>query len=58
MKGDYLEAYQSFSGDLEKITYTKIDKVSYLVKLKAQQNSISDLDIKHKAWAQKELISN
>ena len=58
MKGEYLEAYQLFSGDLEKITYTKIAKVSYLLKLKAQQNSISYLDRKHKAWAQKELISN
>ncbi|AIQ97140.1 hypothetical protein EW15_1048 [Prochlorococcus sp. MIT 0801] len=33
-----------------KISYTKISKVSYLLKLKAQCNSISDLDRKHKAW--------
>ena len=57
MQGDYLLAYQSFSGYTEKITYTKIAKVSYLLKLKAQRNSISDLDKKHKAWWHKELLS-
>ena len=57
MSGDYLHAYQSFVNDSEKITFTKISKVSYLLKLKAQRNSITDLDRKHKAWGQKELIS-
>ena len=57
MKGDYLLAYQSFSGYTEKIPYTKIAKVSYLLKLKAQRNSISDLDKKHKEWWHKELLS-
>ena len=45
-----LQAYQSFCYDSTKITSTKISKVSYLLKLKAQKNSISDLDRKHKAW--------
>tara|TARA_B100000902_G_C26552003_1_gene547646 strand:+ start:244 stop:417 length:174 start_codon:yes stop_codon:yes gene_type:complete len=54
MRGDYLQAYQSSVDDTEKIKYTKIIKVSYLLKLKAQRNSISDLDRKHKAWAQVE----
>ncbi len=53
MNGDYLQAYQSFVDDSEKIKFTKISKVSYLVKLMAQKNSISDLDKKHKAWGQK-----
>ena len=57
MKGEYLMAYQSFSDYTKKIPYTKITKVSYLLKLKAQRNSISDLDIKHKAWLNKELLS-
>ncbi len=57
MNGDYLQAYQSFVEDSEKIKFTKISKVSYLLKLKAQRNSISDLDKKHKAWAKKVLIS-
>ena len=56
MNGDYLQAYQSFVEDSEKIKFTKISKVSYLLKLKAQRNSISDLDKKHKAWAKKVLI--
>ena len=56
MNCDYLQAYQSFVDYSEKITSTKISKVSYLVKLKAQRNSISDLDKKHKAWYQKEFI--
>ena len=58
MNGDYLQAYQSFAEDSEKIKFTKISKVSYLLKLKAQRNSISDLDKKHKAWAKKVLISH
>ncbi len=57
MNGDYLQAYQSFIDDSEKIKFTKISKVSYLLKLKAQKNSISDLDRKHKAWGRKFLIS-
>ena len=55
MLGDYLQAYQSFVNDSEKIKYTKITKVSYLLKLRAQRNSISDLDRKHKAWGQYEI---
>ena len=55
MSSDYLNAYQSFIEYPEKISYTKIIKVSYLLKLKAQSNSISDLDKKHKAWGQKNL---
>tara|TARA_Y100001968_G_C19084230_1_gene584502 strand:- start:10 stop:186 length:177 start_codon:yes stop_codon:yes gene_type:complete len=58
MRGDYLQAYQSLVDYSEKITSTKISKVSYLLKLKAQRNSISDLDKKHKAWGKKETISN
>ena len=58
MSSDYLLAYQSNYDYPEKITYTKISKISYLLKLKAQRNSISDLDIKHKAWGNKELIPN
>ena len=57
MNGDYLQAYQSFIDDSEKIKFTKISKVSYLLKLKAQKNSISNLDRKHKAWGRKFLIS-
>ena len=55
MLGDYLQAYQSFVNDSEKIKYTKITKVSYLLKLRAQRNSISDLDRKHKAWGKYEI---
>ena len=55
MVRDYLQAYQSISDESEKIEFTKIDKVSYLLKLKAQRNSISDLDRKHKDWGQKEI---
>ena len=58
MSSDYLQAYQSLSDYPEKIKTTKIKKVNYLLKLKAQRNSISDLDRKHKAWGYKELISN
>ena len=51
MNGDYLHAYQSSANGSEKIISTNILKVSYLLKLKAQRNSISNLDKKHKAWA-------
>ena len=53
MSSDYLQAYQSFVEYPEKIKSTKISKVSYLLKLKAQRHSISDLDRKHKAWAKR-----
>ena len=53
MSSEYLNAYQSLVEYPEKISYTKISKVSYLLKLKAQSNSISDLDKKHKAWGEK-----
>ena len=53
MSSNYLNAYQSIVDYPDKISYTKISKVSYLLKLKAQCNSISDLDKKHKAWGQK-----
>tara|TARA_Y100001968_G_scaffold309214_1_gene328781 strand:- start:439 stop:609 length:171 start_codon:yes stop_codon:yes gene_type:complete len=56
MSETYLQAYQLFVDDSEKIVHTKISKVSYLLKLKAQRNSISDLDRKHKAWGQKQVI--
>ena len=49
----YLQAYESSVNDSEKIIFTKLSKVSYLLKLKAQSNSISDLDKKHKAWGEK-----
>ena len=55
MSSEYLNAYQSIVEFPEKITYTKISKISYLLKLKAQSNSISDLDRKHKAWGQKNI---
>jgi len=57
MSSNYLNAYQSLVEYPNKISYTKIKKVSYLVKLKAQSNSITDLDRKHKAWGQK-IINN
>ena len=57
MAYEYLQAYQSFFDDSEKIKSTKISKVSYLLKLKAQRNSISDLDKKHKAWGKKHFIT-
>jgi len=57
MSGFFLEAYQSYVDESKKITSTKISKVSYLVKLKAQRNSISDLDVKHKAWGRRELLN-
>ena len=55
MSSDYLNAYQSFMEYPEKISYTKITKVSYLLKLKAQSNSISNLDKKHIAWGRRYL---
>ena len=55
MTSNYLNAYQSLDDYPDKISYTKIAKVSYLLKLKGQCNSISDLDRKHKAWAAKKL---
>ena len=51
MTSGYLHAYQCSVNDSQKITFTKISKVSYLLKLTAQRNSISDLDRKHKDWA-------
>ncbi len=53
MSSNYLNAYQSLVEYADKISHTNISKVSYLLKLKAQCNSISDLDNKHKAWGQK-----
>ena len=58
MSSDYLCAYQPSIEYPDKISYTKIAKVSYLLKLKAQSNSISDLDRKHKDWGQKNHIQN
>ena len=58
MSLDYLQAYQSFIYGSDKIKFTRISKVSYLLKLKAQRNSISNLDSKHKAWGKTEVISN
>ena len=57
MNGEYLNAYQSLFKDSERITATKISKVSYLLKLKAQEISISELDNKHKAWGNQQIIS-
>mgnify|MGYP001296346127 CR=1 FL=1 len=56
MSTNYLQAYQSSVDYSEQISSTKISKVSYLLKLQAQSNSISDLDKKHKAWGQWDLI--
>ena len=56
MNGDYLLAYQAYVEDSERIITTNISKVSYLLQLKAQRNSISNLDQKHKAWGKKLLI--
>ncbi len=50
MSSDYLNAYQSVIDYKQKISYTKISKVSYLLKLQAQSNSLYNLDRKHKAW--------
>ena len=52
MSSNYLQAYQSLLDYPMRIKSTKILKVSYLLKLKAQRNSISDLDTKHKAWGE------
>ena len=56
MSSGYLNAYQSSINHSQKIKFTKISKVSYLLKLTAQRNSISDLDRKHKDWAKTVLI--
>ena len=56
MSSDYLNAYQCLADYPIKISHTKISKVSYLLKLKAQSNSISDLDRKHKAWGEENHI--
>ena len=56
MSSNNLNAYQSMADYPIKISNTKISKVSYLVKLKAQCNSISDLDRKHKAWGEENLM--
>ena len=58
MSSNYLNAYQSLVEYADKISHTNISKVSYLLKLKAQCNSISDLDKKHKAWGRKYQIKN
>tara|TARA_B100000945_G_scaffold77768_1_gene60042 strand:- start:149 stop:334 length:186 start_codon:yes stop_codon:yes gene_type:complete len=58
MSSNYLNAYQNLEEYADKISYTKIRKVSYLLKLKAQSNSISDLDRKHKSWAKRIIKSN
>ncbi len=58
MSNDYLNAYQSFVDNPEKISSTKISRVSYLLKLKAQCNSIADLDRKHKVWGHKTFTNN
>ena len=55
MSSEYLNAYQSLEKQSDKIIHTKISRVSYLLKLKAQCTSISDLDRKHKAWGQKNM---
>ena len=55
MSIDNILAYQSQVDYPEKITSTKISKVSYLLKLKVQQNCLADLDKKHKAWGQKKI---
>ena len=56
MSSGYLHAYLSAVNHSQKITFTKISKVSYLLKLTAQRNSISDLDRKHKDWAKNVLV--
>ncbi len=58
MSNYYLLAYQSLIDYPNKITSTNISKVSYLLKLKAQSNSITDLDKKHKAWGLRDFVSN
>ncbi len=56
MTSYYLNAYESLADYPIKISHTSISKVSYLLKLKAQSNSIADLDRKHKAWGEKNQI--
>ncbi len=58
MSSNYLNAYQSLTDSPIKISHTNISKVSYLLKLKAQCNSIADLDRKHKAWWKNNHIEN
>ena len=58
MSSEYLNAYQPLNEYPNKILNTKITKVSYLLKLKAQCNSISDLDRKHKAWGKRNYTQN
>ena len=58
MSSDYLNAYQSMAEEPIEISHTKISKVSYILKLKSQNNSISDLDRKHKALGGKNHIQN
>ena len=58
MSSNYLNAYQPLGDYPEKIMQTKISKVTYLLKLKAQSNSLSDLDSKHKAWGRKNHANN
>ena len=58
MSNDYLNAYQSMAEYSNKISHIKISKFSYLLKLKDQSNSISDLDRKHKAWSGENHIQN
>ncbi len=58
MSSNYLKAYHPTPDYPDKILYTKISKVSYLLKLKAQGNSLSDLDRKHKTWGKNSLIQN
>ena len=48
-----LQAYQTSFEYSKKIESTSLTKVSYLIKLMAQRNSLSDLDTKHKAWGRK-----
>ena len=58
MSSYYLKAYQSLVDYSDQISYTKISKVNYLLKLKAQCNSLSDLERMHKAWGEKNLKHN
>ncbi len=58
MSSSCLFAYQPLVAYHDKIEYTGIKKVSYLLKLKGQGNSISNLDRKHKAWGQKKFNNN
>ena len=58
MSSDFLRAYQPLIDYTNKISYTRISKISYLLKLKAQCNSLSNLDRKHKDWGQSNLGEN